>query len=136
MPVSTGLPFTCFSNDYNNSSSLHFSEVFGLSLCDGDVILLPGVSAYVGADIRTGMLYCSLHEREYMTMLIDIGTNGEMALGNRNKILTPSTAAGPALEGGNIQYGTGSIKGAISKVAIDKDKISCQTIGNASPVGI
>ncbi|WP_083273618.1 ASKHA domain-containing protein [Geosporobacter ferrireducens] len=114
----------------------HFSEIFGQLSLECKVIILPGVSTYVGADIIAGMLYCGFHEEKETTLLIDIGTNGEMAIGNKDKILSLSTAAGPALEGGNIQYGTGSIRGAISRVEIDKDKLSYRTIGDLPPIGI
>ncbi len=114
----------------------HFSDILGQLLPDCEVTILPGISAYVGADIIAGMLYCGFHEMIDTTMLIDIGTNGELAIGNKDKILSLSTAAGPALEGGNIQQGTGSIKGAISRVKIEKDRVSYRTIGDLPPIGI
>lgn len=69
-------------------------------------------------------------------MLIDLGTNGEMAIGNKDRILVTSTAAGPAFEGGNITWGTGSIPGAICTVHIEENKAEVGTIKNAPPVGI
>lgn len=84
-----------------------------------DVILLPGITTYVGADIAAGMLACDFDRREKPCLLIDLGTNGEMAVGNRERILVTSTAAGPAFEGGNISCGMGSVPGAISHVEID-----------------
>ena len=68
--------------------------------------------------------------------MIDLGTNGEIALGNREKILVTSTAAGPAFEGGNIAFGVGSIEGAISGVTIDEDGPHIRTIADKEPVGI
>lgn len=63
-------------------------------------VLLPGISAFVGGDVYSGIRACAMTEREELTLLIDLGTNGEMALGNREKILCTATAAGPAFEGG------------------------------------
>ena len=69
-------------------------------------------------------------------MLIDLGTNGEMAIGNRERILVTSTAAGPAFEGGNISCGMGSVPGAICQVQISGTEVSCGTIGDRPPVGL
>lgn len=65
-----------------------------------EVTLLPGFSAFVGADLLAGVLACKLHQREKAGLLIDLGTNGEIVLGNREKLLCTATAAGPAFEGG------------------------------------
>jgi len=62
--------------------------------------ILPGQSAFVGGDITAGILACEMQEKEEITLLIDLGTNGELVLGNRNRLLSCSTAAGPAFEGG------------------------------------
>lgn len=63
-------------------------------------VILPGLSAFVGSDIAAGIYACSMTEREGVTLLIDLGTNGEMAVGGPERILACSTAAGPAFEGG------------------------------------
>lgn len=62
--------------------------------------IFPGLSAFVGGDIVAGMYACGMQEREEITLLVDLGTNGEMALGNRRRIVACATAAGPAFEGG------------------------------------
>lgn len=62
--------------------------------------IIPGLSAFVGGDITAGILACQMLEREEITLLIDLGTNGEMVLGNRRKLYACATAAGPAFEGG------------------------------------
>lgn len=99
--------------------------------------ILPGISTFVGADITAGILACNLDIDTKISMLIDLGTNGEMAIGNKDKIFVTSTAAGPAFEGGNISCGTGSIAGAICNVKMDNAKVSSiKTIGDKSPVGI
>lgn len=100
------------------------------------VILLPGISAFVGADISSGMLVCDFDKLEKPCLLIDLGTNGEMALGNKERILVTSTAAGPAFEGGNISCGMGSVPGAICNVSIDGKNIQLKTIGDKAPIGL
>lgn len=102
-----------------------------------DVWLMSGISAYVGGDIVSGLYACDFDRSEEINLFIDLGTNGEMALGNSHRLLTTSVAAGPAFEGGNISCGTGSISGAISHVHIEADgRISLETIQNQIPVGI
>jgi uncharacterized 2Fe-2S/4Fe-4S cluster protein (DUF4445 family) len=99
-------------------------------------IILPGISAFVGGDILAGLLACGFDRSEELCLFVDLGTNGEMALGNHNRILVSSTAAGPAFEGGNLSCGVGSIPGAISHVAIKEGVCSYETIGGKTPVGI
>lgn len=116
-----------------------FAEVFDCNLLDAQVILIPGISTYVGADISSGLLSCGFGEKEEVSMLIDLGTNGEMAIGNKDKLLCTSTAAGPAFEGGNISCGIGSVKGAICAVEITNAQpleITYSTIADGAPVGI
>lgn len=64
------------------------------------VTLLPGFSAFVGADLLAGVLACGIHKREEISLLIDLGTNGEIVLGNSRRLICTATAAGPAFEGG------------------------------------
>lgn len=101
------------------------------------VTILPGISAFVGGDIVAGILICPGFETEENCLLVDLGTNGEIVLGNRNKILVTSTAAGPAFEGGNITNGTACIPGSIDKVKIQNQKAVVKTIkGEMPPIGI
>lgn len=100
------------------------------------VRILPGISAFVGGDIVSGLYAAGIDQEEGYSLFIDLGTNGEMALGNQNRILVTSTAAGPAFEGGNIACGVGSIEGAISGVEIKEGKVKVETIGDKAPVGI
>jgi uncharacterized 2Fe-2S/4Fe-4S cluster protein (DUF4445 family) len=118
------------------ATQMNFQDMFETNYLDIPVTLLPGISAFVGADIVAGLSVCNFDQSEEVCLLIDLGTNGEMAIGNKNKILVTSTAAGPAFEGGNISCGVGSISGAISSVLLEGDKISYQTIQDKSPVGI
>ena len=72
-----------------------------------------------------------------LSLLLDLGTNGEMVLGNRRRRISASSAAGPAFEGGNMLCGTGSVSGAISQVKIQNRRAVIRTIGVISPpVGI
>ncbi len=102
-------------------------------------LLLPGISAFVGADIVAGIYACGFTDD--LSLLIDLGTNGELALGTNERILVASTAAGPAFEGGNISCGTAGIPGAICDVSLcdedGKEPIALKLIGDADkPVGI
>lgn len=126
-------PFTPVNIDFIRGS---FAEIMGSEICTAEVILLPGISTYVGGDIVSGLYACGLDKEKEVSLLIDLGTNGEMAIGNCDKILTTSTAAGPAFEGGNITWGTGSIPGAICSVSIDNGTASVKTIRDEMPTGI
>ncbi len=105
-----------------------------------NMLILPGISTYVGADIVSGIIACGMDQSDEISLLIDLGTNGEMAVGNKDRILVASTAAGPAFEGGNISCGVAGIPGAVSSVTITKDgddvSVSYQTIGEKPPVGL
>ena len=100
------------------------------------VTLLPGISAFVGADIAAGMLACGMDEEERPSLLLDLGTNGEMVLALEDKMIATSAPAGPALEGGNISCGVASVTGAISKVRVIGERTIIGTIGNAPATGI
>lgn len=99
------------------------------------VILFPGISAFVGGDITAGLLALQMAKRNELSLFVDLGTNGELAIGNKERILVSSTAAGPAFEGGNLSCGIGSIPGAIKEVTIKKRYVSYQTIDNRPAVG-
>lgn len=102
----------------------------------GKSYLLPQVSGYVGADITAGIFYTKLHESDSLKLLIDVGTNGEIVLGNRDRVMAASTAAGPAFEGAGIKQGMSAHPGAINRVRIEDNKVEIEVIGNASPKGI
>jgi uncharacterized 2Fe-2S/4Fe-4S cluster protein (DUF4445 family) len=112
-----------------------YQELFGGD-CSHEVIILPGISTYVGADITAGIFFTGLYRRRETAVLMDIGTNGEMALARAGTILCTATAAGPAFEGGNILWGTGSVPGAISRVRFNNGVFETGTIGGKPPGGI
>lgn len=125
-----------FKTVTTSEHKIKFRDLFKSDILDCEVIILPGISAYVGSDILAGMLYCDFDQVDGNVMLIDIGTNGEIVIGNKEKILCLATAAGPALEGGNITNGIGSVKGAIHKVQIINNEVKYDTVGNEMPIGI
>jgi len=109
----------------------------GINMCpSGRITILPMVAGYVGADTIAAIMASGMAERDELALLIDIGTNGEIALGNREGIIACSTAAGPAFEGAHIRYGMGGVKGAISKVRISEDGVRYDTIGGEPARGI
>jgi uncharacterized 2Fe-2S/4Fe-4S cluster protein (DUF4445 family) len=113
----------------------HYNELFeGDLACETTV--LPGISTYVGADIAAGLLFSGLYKTKVPALFMDIGTNGEMALAVPGKITCTATAAGPAFEGGNIRWGTGSVPGAISRVRYRDGKFEVSTIDDRAPTGI
>ncbi|MBI5124042.1 MAG: DUF4445 domain-containing protein [Candidatus Omnitrophica bacterium] len=103
----------------------------------GIVSFLPGVTTYIGGDIVSGVLACGLAEDEDISLLIDIGTNGEIVLGNREWMMGAAASAGPAFEGSGLECGMKAVKGAIQKVEIDKDlNVKVSTIGDVTAKGI
>jgi uncharacterized 2Fe-2S/4Fe-4S cluster protein (DUF4445 family) len=99
-------------------------------------ILLPGISAYVGADIVAGMAAVGLQDAEGRSLFLDLGTNGEIAFGGRGGIACCATAAGPAFEGAGIEKGTGGVAGAIDSAWIEDGSIRFGTIGGGPATGI
>ncbi len=101
------------------------------------ILWLPNIGGFVGADTVGCLLAARLEEREKMTLLVDIGTNGEMVLGNRDGLIACSTAAGPAFEGAKISCGMRGSDGAIDHVCLDADgALACHVIGGGEPAGI
>jgi uncharacterized 2Fe-2S/4Fe-4S cluster protein (DUF4445 family) len=104
----------------------------------GLLYTLPMVGSYVGGDITAGILACGMHRCDELSLLIDIGTNGEVVLGNREFLVACSASAGPAFEGGTVSCGMRAAGGAIERVQISRDKllVSCRTIDGRPPVGV
>lgn len=100
------------------------------------VRFLPCLGSFVGSDILAGVLATRLHESEELVALVDLGTNGEMVVGNRERLLCASTAAGPAFEGARISMGMRAATGAISEVNAANGEVLCRVIGNVAPRGI
>ena len=125
-----------FNPVFTHGFSCPASEL-GLQLNSGCMAhILPGLASYVGADITAGTLACGMMDSESYSLLIDIGTNGEIALGNSGKILCCGTAAGPAFEGAKIACGCGAVSGAVNTIRWDSESFSITTIGNLPAIGI
>lgn len=111
----------------------HAGELFGRWY--GNAYLMPCSSAYVGSDVISAALSADIN-KDKSALLVDIGTNGEMILKNKDKLYCCSTAAGPCFEGAGIACGIQAVSGAINNVYIESKKLCFSTIGNAKPVGI
>jgi uncharacterized 2Fe-2S/4Fe-4S cluster protein (DUF4445 family) len=102
----------------------------------GIIFCIPAISSWVGGDITSGILATGLHERSDTAMLIDIGTNGEIVIGNNEWLVSCSASTGPALEGAGVEYGMIAENGAIESVYIEDDEIRYKVIGNTEPEGL
>ena len=108
-----------------------------LPLCpNARLQIVPDISGYIGADTVSCVLATGMHQKEEITLLVDIGTNGEMVLGNKERMIACSTAAGPALEGANIRFGMRAAEGAIDRVWLDGGKLQYSVIGGGEARGI
>ena len=124
---------------------LEEKEVNGreLSLSVDKITVLPSIAAFIGGDITAGLAVTDILSLPGPSLLVDIGTNGEMALAHKETIYCCSTAAGPVFEGAEISCGIGGVKGAISGVVLADGQAQCHSpglsltvIGNSEPTGI
>ncbi len=102
----------------------------------GKLFLLPCIAGFVGADTASVMVACEFDRREQLTLAIDIGTNGELVIGDRRRTAACSTAAGPAFEGAKITFGMRGAEGAIDHADIRDGRFTCSVIGGGQPRGI
>lgn len=103
---------------------------------DGLVYSIPSASNYVGGDIVSGLLVLDIHKKEETNMFFDIGTNGELVIGNKDWMIAGAGAAGPALEGYISKFGMRAAPGAIDSVKIRGEELTFTTIAGQKPVGI
>ena len=96
----------------------------------------PLIGSHVGSDIAAGLLAVAMDEEEGVAMLVDVGTNTEVVVGNRHNMMAASCPAGPAFEGGQISHGMPGYDGAIESVQILEDRVDCRTIGGVEAQGI
>ena len=109
----------------------------GIHVCqNAQLIWLPNIGGFVGADTTACMLAAEFDKREELTLMVDIGTNGEMVLGNREGYTVCSTAAGPAFEGAKITCGMRGSDGAIDHVYLENSEVKFHVIGDGKPAGI
>lgn len=102
---------------------------------NAQVCFLPIVAGFVGADTMACVLATRIYDSDEIRTLVDIGTNGEVVMGSKDRLMVCSAPAGPALEGAQIRHGMRGALGAIEKVAIDED-VSCTVIGDTPAIGI
>ncbi len=108
-----------------------------LPICPAaDLLIVPDVSGYVGADTVAGVLATRMYESKATALMVDIGTNGEMVLIHRGKMTACSTAAGPALEGANIRFGMRGARGAIDHAWLEDSRLRWSVIGGGDASGI
>lgn len=114
-----------------------FAREIGISIHPQGILqVLPNISSYVGGDTVAGVLACNMADRPETSCLIDIGTNGEIVIGNNEWMLSCSASAGPAFEGGDTKWGMRATRGAIQKVEIQQGRVIYETIGKTKPRGI
>ena len=122
----------------NYLPSLKASE-FGINIAKNVYLYtFPSVSSYVGGDIVSGVIAAGIHQTDKLTFFMDVGTNGEIVIGNKDWLVTASCSAGPAFEGGGIKCGMVAMKGAIQDFGIDSETFepAITTIGDCKPKGI
>lgn len=122
-----------------NHPPLMTAREVGLNTCPEAVVdCLPGVASYVGADITAGVLSSGLDDAENVTLFLDVGTNGETVLGNRDWLVTCACSAGPAFEGAGVVNGMRATTGAIEEVWINTETLepTYRVIGGGKPKGI
>lgn len=100
--------------------------------------VMPCKASYVGGDVVAGVTVAQMYKEEPLTVFIDLGTNGEIVVGNKEFLICAACSAGPAFEGGGIKHGTRFTLGAIEHVSIDPDTLEPMilTVGKAKPIGI
>ena len=114
-----------------------FAREIGIEINPEAVLeVAPSIASYVGGDIVAGVLACGMADKPEIRCLIDVGTNGEIVIGNNEWLVCCSASAGPAFEGGGARNGMRAARGAIEKIEINNGRVSYETIGKAKPRGI
>ncbi|MFC2159346.1 ASKHA domain-containing protein [Actinomycetota bacterium] len=128
-------PYVTVGNKFSNSIS---REVGIKHLSNAHVYSMQGVASYLGGDITSGVLASGMHDEDELALFLDLGTNGELVVGNSDWMMGCSCSAGPAFEGGGVKCGIRAADGAIEKVSIDQKTFRCHVdvIGNCTPEGI
>lgn len=130
--------WTIFSSPYAPVAcdpGLYTGREIGMDF-SGMVYCIPAIANYLGGDITSGLLTTDFYKKDGLSIFFDIGTNGELVMGNKNFLIAGAGAAGPALEGDISKYGMRANPGAIDRITIDGPSISYTTIGNQKPEGI
>jgi len=116
--------------------SMEISERLRPYFKNTEITVLPNIAGFVGGDTVAGIIATGIYKSDKLRLFIDIGTNGEIVVGNKDRMLATSAAAGPAFEGGRIECGMRAGPGAINHVSIDNEKVAYTTIGGIEPLGI
>ena len=120
-----------------NTSLQHKAMKMGIRVSPfAEVYSGPLISSHIGSDVSADLLAIEMDKSETNIMLVDIGTNTEVVIGNRDRMVTASCPAGPAFEGGEIRYGMPGYDGAIEAVSIKEGQADVSVIGNNNPTGI
>ena len=136
-PYKSITEFELDSGERESTSITVNSKELGLRVFPAaDVYSGPIVSGHVGADVAADLLAVGMDQQDDVVMLVDVGTNTEVVVGNKDRMLAASCPAGPAFEGGQITYGMPGYEGAVEKVEIDGNSCTCVTIGGGEPQGI
>jgi uncharacterized 2Fe-2S/4Fe-4S cluster protein (DUF4445 family) len=120
------------------TTALHGSaEGLGLRVFPGAQVYGGAlIGSHVGADVVAGLLAVGMENAEEVVMLVDVGTNTEVVVGNRHRMIAASCPAGPAFEGGQVSYGMPGYEGAIESVEVEENGVSYKTIGGSDAQGI
>ncbi len=102
----------------------------------GLLLAVPGIGGWVGGDLSAGILATGMYEMEGIGMLVDVGTNGEIIIGNKQWLMACSASAGPCLEAAGVKCGMMATKGAIEKIYLDHGQVRYDVIGGCKPDGI
>ena len=131
-------PLSCYPFQTDKLGWKHFTaeELEWELPVECSILFYPSIGSFVGSDILAGIAATGLHKKQHYTALIDLGTNGEIVVGNAERIIGASTAAGPAFEGANLSMGMRAVTGAISSVKLHMDQMVSSVIGNCEPRGI
>ncbi len=119
----------------NDAIVIGASELPLKAASNAQICLLPIVAGFVGADTMACVLATRIYESDELRALVDIGTNGEVIMGKKGRLMACSAPAGPALEGAQIRHGMRGAIGAVEKIQIDDD-LACEIIGDTSAIGI
>lgn len=128
-------PYVTVANRFPDSTA---SEVGIKHIKNAYVYNIQGVASYLGGDITSGILATGMHKKKKLSLFLDLGTNGELVVGNSEWMMGASCSAGPAFEGGGVKCGIRAVDGAIEKVSIDQQTYKCryEVIGEGKPSGI
>lgn len=125
-----------FETPHLNATTFKTAELGWDFEVEDEIRFYPAIGSFVGSDILAGIAATGMHSNNEFTALIDLGTNGEIVVGNTNQLICASTAAGPAFEGTNISMGMRATTGAVSSFKFTDNKLIANVIGNTSPKGM